>query len=377
MTKHDLPAHSATADTSWHVPEHTPIQLEFATMNDTETTEMEYLFDPYLPRKCVVGFYGRGATGKSPFVATLAALTSDRVGTLWVSTEENTDHIKTRHIKSGGREKSLQVVVAVLTRNLAGQVVETNFDVFKNLAPAIKQAKGYSPHLELGLVVLDTAVALTTWARGESANDDGGVKRLLAFLGGLAERENVTIAIIGHSNKAKNIEFADGVAGSAAWTNSPRLSFIHAVDRRGDFQFVARVAKSNLDQPFAVTYRTVDVHTLHKRADGPNTVLCKVELGEIVWGSAKSMDLFNAATQTFDDVKPSKKPKLEDHIIQQMIAFLSETEAGLNRKEIETKMGRSISPRDWGKVDKKIDSEFWDTIEINKEDKNRHVYGLR
>lgn len=352
------------------------IKMEFASMNDTVTTKVEYLLDPFLPRKCVVGFYGRGSTAKSSFLATLAALKSDCVGTLWVSTEENNDHIKTRHIKSGGREKSLQVVVAVLTRNLAGQTVATNFDVFKNLGPAITDAKANSPHLELGLVVLDTAVALTTWQKGESANDDGGVKRLLAFLGGLAERENVTIAIIGHSNKAKNIEFADSVAGSAAWTNSPRLSFIHAVDRRGDFQFVARVAKSNLDQPFAVTYQTMPVHTLHERADGPNSVLCKVDLGEIVWGNAKSMDLFNAATQTFDDVKPPRKPTLVDHIIQQMIVFLSETDAGLTRKEIETKMGRPICTRDWGKVDKKLGSEFWDTIEINTEDKNRHVYGL-
>lgn len=69
------------------------IILEFAMDTDTETVKLDYLLHPYLPTKCVVGFYGRGSSAKSSFVATMAAHVSSFASTLWISVEEPGDWI--------------------------------------------------------------------------------------------------------------------------------------------------------------------------------------------------------------------------------------------------------------------------------------------
>jgi len=63
------------------------IPMEVAMSSDTATVALHYLVDPFLPSRCVVGFFGRGSTAKSSFVATLGADISDRASTLWISVE--------------------------------------------------------------------------------------------------------------------------------------------------------------------------------------------------------------------------------------------------------------------------------------------------
>jgi AAA domain len=277
------------------------IVLEFAMATDTATVQLDYLVDPFLPAKCVVGFYGRGATSKSSFLASIAAHISGWASTLWISVEEPADWIKVRHIASGGAEGTLAIVTAVATkRDGQGRIIGSTFNIYEYLEPSIEKAKAavarrYSPPRPLRQVVLDTAVGLTIWGKGENANDDGGVKRLLAYLQALAEKHDVTIAIIGHANKGTHDHIADVVMGATAWTNSPRLSFIHATDRREEYSFVVRVAKTNFDT-FGATYKTEPVHALYERADGPDSVLCRVVPGPIIWGDADSMELWEEAT---------------------------------------------------------------------------------
>src|SRR6185295_1328467 len=109
----------------------------------------------------------------------------------------------------------------------------------------------------------------------------------------LAEKHDLTIAFIQHANKGKHDHFADTVAGASAWTNSPRLSFVHATDRRTEHTYVMRVAKSNLTQPFGMTYETTPVHTLYERTEGNDSVLCRVTPGPVIWGDTDSMDMFD------------------------------------------------------------------------------------
>jgi hypothetical protein len=145
------------------------ITLEIAMANDTATVRLSYLVDPYLPRACVVGFYGRGGSAKSSFVASLAAQISEDYSTLWVSVEEPADWVKVRHIRSGGLAGTLAVVKAVASKTDAqGRVIASSFNVYEHLEPAILRAKAdfdqiYMPPRPLRLVVLDTAVGLTTW----------------------------------------------------------------------------------------------------------------------------------------------------------------------------------------------------------------------
>ena len=268
--------------------------------SDTATITLEYLLDPFLPARCVVAAFGRGSTAKPSFYATVAAHISSYASTLWVSVEEPDDWIKVRHIASGGADKTLLVVKAVASKKDAqGRVIASSFNVYDHLEPAIvAAAEGFQEAQKpaLRLVVLDMAVGLTGWGKGESPNDDAAVKKLLGYLQALAERHNLTIVAIGHANKGKHEHFADTVMGASAWTNSPRLSFLHAADVREDYSYVMRVAKTNFDT-FGMPYGTRPVHTLFERAIGPDTVLVKVEPGDIVWGEAASMELFVEATK--------------------------------------------------------------------------------
>jgi predicted ATP-dependent serine protease len=179
------------------------IKLEFAMSGDTETAKVTYLVDPFLPCKCVVGFFGRGGTAKSSFLATMAAMISHSASTLWISAEELTDWIKARHIKAGGVSGTLMVYRGIESDGASGQQIQI-FGVYEHLDATINMANIAALNASrppVRLVVLDTAVALTIWPSGQGSNDDSSVKRLLAYMQMLAEKHDVTIAFIGHNNK--------------------------------------------------------------------------------------------------------------------------------------------------------------------------------
>lgn len=119
------------------------ITLEFAMASDTATIKVEYLLDPFLPSKCVVGYFGRGSTAKSSFLASMAAGVSGVASTLWVSVEESADWVKVRHIKCGGVDGTLAIVKAVASKEDAqGRVIASSFNVYEHLDAAIAQAMG-------------------------------------------------------------------------------------------------------------------------------------------------------------------------------------------------------------------------------------------
>ena len=341
------------------------IPMEVAMRSDTATVALHYLVDPFLPSRCVVGFFGRGSVAKSSFVATMGAEISDHASTLWISVEEPSDWIRVRHMKMGGVEGTLFVVTAAPQKSDAqGRTIGSSIDVYEHLEPAIQKAKRgadtmYIPPRPLKLVVLDTAVGLTGWRKGESPNDDASVKKLLAYLQGVAERYEVTIAIIGHSNKGKHEYFADTVAGSSAWTNSPRLSFVHARDIREEYACVMRVAKSNLTTRFATLYNTEPIHTLHERAEGANSVLVRVNLGVTIWGEDESMEVFEDATR-----KPKEdgdgegggaaKQTLVSKALETIVELVHSTPQQVTRELVHQWLGRVISRREWSKIDERL-----------------------
>lgn len=336
------------------------ITLEFAMATDTATVKLEFLLDPFLPAGCVVCFAGRGGTAKSSFLATMAAHISPIASTLWVSVEEPAEWIRVRHIKSGGRERTLLAWKAeVGKRDQQGRVISSNYNIYEHLEPSIRQAKalldGGTP---LRLIVLDTAVGLTAWAKGESPNDDAAVKKLLGYLQALAEMHALTIAFISHSNKGKHEHFADTVAGASAWTNSPRLSFVHARDRREEHAYVMRVAKSNLTQAFGVPYKTAPIHILQERAEGGDSVLCHVLPGATVWGEERSMTLYEDATRRpkEDDEEGGsyRAPSPQDNLVTHVVQMVGATTEPVTREMVERQLGRPVDRRMWLKVEAQL-----------------------
>ncbi len=362
------------------------IPMEIAMNSDTATVVLRYLVDPFLPSGCVVGFFGRGSVAKSSFVATMGAEISDSASTLWISVEEPSDWIKVRHIRMGGVEGTLFVVTAAPQKaDPQGRTIGSSIDVYEHLEPAIQKAKlkadtMYIPSRPLKLVVLDTAVGLTGWRKGETPNDDASVKKLLAYLQGVAEQYDVTIAIIGHSNKGKHEYFADTVAGSSAWTNSPRLSFVHARDIREEHANVMRVAKSNLTTRFTTLYSTEPVHTLHEREEGANSVLVRVNLGVTVWGEDESMEVFDDATRKPPEERDGeggggKKESLVGKVIETIVELVHTTPQQVTRDLVHQWLGREVSRREWSKIDERLRlAQFQYRVVIETGAQNKTLY---
>lgn len=360
------------------------ITLEWAMPKDLSALQLEYLVDPFLPARCVVGFFGRGSTAKSSFLATLAARISDDWSTLWISVEELTEWITQRHIHAGGGWGTLAAFAyTAIKKDAQGRVIGSSFDVFRDLESAILKAKlgvaqNYDPPRPLRLVVLDTAVGLTGWSKGESPNDDASVKRLLSYLQALAQQHNLCIAIIGHANKGRHDHFADTVAGSGAWTNSPRLSFVHARDRREDYAYVMRVAKSNLSSSFAVAYSTEPVLTLHQHEDGHASVMCRVNMEPVIWGEEESLDLFDAATRKPEEEREGggdHKASLTEKVLMAVVELAHMADQTVTRDMVHSQLGREVSRREWLKVDDRLRlAAFQYKVAITAGPQNKAIY---
>lgn len=352
----------------WEKPPTKPedIILEVAVSTDT-ITELRYLVEPYLPENQVVGFYGKGETAKSSFVATMAAHIAPHSSTLWISVEEDPAWIKVRHVKAGGGDGTLYVFRAIETKlDAYGKPVASNFNVYDHLEPAIIAAKVQTAETAhfftdqcerpLRLVVLDTAVALTTWGRGEKSTDDASVKRLMAHLDLLCRTHGVTIALIGHFNKGKHDNIADMVSGAGSWTTSVRQAFGHFADRREEYGFVIATVKSSLTGKFAATYTTRPVHTLAHRADGSDSVLCAVHPGAITWGQDNMLDLIASATATDDDDYNSGTGFSQKHqrygaIIETVTQLVNDGNPNVTRRLVSDMLNATIDGRRWQKVE--------------------------
>jgi hypothetical protein len=336
------------------------IKLEFA-MDDTKTETIHYLSNPWLPLGQVIGFYGRGETGKSSFAATLAAQGSEEFSTLWVSTEEPKDWIMKRHMQIGQQAATLAIPDIVVTdKDKEGRAMASSFNTYQHLEPAIQRAKQEFESIHEGrrplrLVVLDTVVALTTWQRNESPNDDASTKRLLAYLFGLAQKYAITIIVIGHSNKGKHDVLADTVAGSAAWVNSLRQAFIFVHDQSVEHHNVVCTVKGTLTGTFAAQYRTEPVHRLFKRADGKDSVLCQVILGDIEWGRLDAYALVDSALGRDQD--DDEDDHNDTSVMQAVNTVLAQLRAGatsVSRDAVHSLTGQKIHNRLWKKVDSEL-----------------------
>lgn len=290
-------------------------EFSFATGYE-EIAVLEHYIDPWLPKGIVVGMYGRGEVGKSSWVATQCAQASKEVSTLWVTSEEPQPYVLKRHVKAGGDPNTLAVMPAY--PKLVGIDQVAVFDVKTHLEKVIVDvSKACNEDRPLGIVVLDAIATLVTWGQGESPNDDGSVKKMIAGLQTLAERYGLTIVIIGHFNKrAQNERYIeDAVTGSAAWTNSVRRAFAFTRNEDPtvpDYQFFVQTVKANTGTRFAAGYETYPVHTIHSRAasGGADEGLFATRITtEIAWGPKAINDLINDGDVDDDMRKRSGKAK--------------------------------------------------------------------
>lgn len=377
------------------------IKLKVVRMNDiSEKNEKPYfLLEPYLIADSVVGFYGKGGSGKSSLLATMAAHISSVASTLWISTEETEANNLNRYMKGvqvkdgplilGGHDATLQVFQTVVTKtDKDGRAVESMFNVYEHLEPAIIMANSNVQNLShqkpVRLVVLDTIVALTTWDRQAGTNSDEGVKKLMAFLRGVAERQHVTIAVVGHANKGKHDHFADSVMGATAWTSSPRLSFMHAKDRTTDGQIIVRLAKGNEVPEFAQMFRLHMVHELAQIADGPKAGMFKVQPLARVWGGQDAEELWNEVTTPPKDndegeggFTDKRKLTVAEVVRNKLVEMVhAGQDAFITREQVETQLPEvKVNRAQWAKVDLDLrQCEFIYRVELTTGQFNMTLY---
>jgi len=373
LEKEKVKATRATGASFFNPAKPEDIVLEVAMSSDT-TVQLHYLVEPWLPIRQVIGFYGRGGTAKSSFVATHAAKIAQHSSTLWISTEEDTSWIKVRHVKAGGGDGTLYVFKALVTKHdLAGRPASFSFNIYEHLDAAIANAKAQTAanaqrfydqtERPLRLVVLDTAVALTTWGKGESPNDDASVKRLIAYLYSLCDKHDVTIALIGHVNKGKHEHIADMVAGSGSWTSSLRQAFMHIYDKRAEYNYVVCTVKDTLTGAFAASYGTYPVHTLVDRAEGSDSVLCATQTRPIVWGYKYVKELIEDATDQDGGTNGTRKLPLNrkreqvNAIVATLLQMLDSGTEPVTRKIVQEALGTPMNFRHWQEADSVLETD--------------------
>jgi hypothetical protein len=345
--------------------------------------ETQYLIDPWLPRSTVIGFYGRGEAGKTSYVAQMVAAASRQVSALWISSEERKDHILKRHEKCLGRMDALGVLETVPTKidDKTKKPVATSFNVFEHMEGAMLayQRDPATPiDRPLGIVVLDAVVALVTWEKGTNANDDGGVKKLIAHLVMLAEKYSVTFIMLGHLNKKTGHDhIADAVTGAAAWTNSVRLAFLLQKNvESDDYEGFIRTAKTNTGTHFGATYKTVPRHILRMRDDGKPDVLCGIDLvTDVVWGEQALREMM----ATDEDAerwlnKREKKAQTVTMLVEVVLNTLRSAPTA-NRKLVEMSlpMGEKASRKHWVEADKILTSRG---VQIASLERGQFCYSL-
>jgi hypothetical protein len=336
---------------------------------------IEYLNDPWLPRATVIGCYGRGEAGKSSWVAQICASVSHLVSTLWITSEERQDHILQRHESCHGHPGTLAVIEAMPTKldPKTKKPIATSFNIFEHMEPAIvafQQDHMRRQDRPLGVVVLDAVVALVTWEKGTNANDDGGVKKLIAHLFTLSERYGVTFVMLGHLNKGANKDhMADAVTGAAAWTNSVRLAYMFVKNLESEnYEGFIRTVKSNTGVPFGATYRTVPVYTLRQRPDGHHDVLCGVVMvGGTVYGEIALREMM--ATED-DDRYLSQREEKRQKVQAIVDQTLREVAGGqtTTRKAVEVKLGDKMPRRYWTAAEAKLNEHGvqWENCKHNE-----------
>jgi hypothetical protein len=340
--------------------------------------ETSYLCDPWLPRATVIGCYGRGEAGKSSWCAQLCANVSSQVTTLWISSEERQDHVRQRHLSCGGEPRTLAIVEAIPTKYdpKTKKPIATSFNVKEDLEPALVAfRKQVRPDRPLAVVVLDAIGTLVTWEKGENGNDDGAVKRLIAYLFALAEKYDVAIIMLGHLNKGSGHEhMADAVTGAAAWTTSVRLAYMFAKDMTSEnYEGFVRTVKSNTGTHFGAQYQTVPVHVLRQRPDGHHDVLCGLKmLTETVWGERALREMMGDVDDRWLNKREQTDQKI--HAIVE-VTVQAVRQGPTTRKSVEVQLlPEKVSKRHWLAADAKLTAQG---IQVTNLERGEKSYSLR
>lgn len=359
-----------------------PYVHEFASSGVVDDP-MEFLVAPWIPLAQVIGMYGQGQTAKSTLCATIAAQVSNESSTLWATCEEPAAWVVKRHEAMGGEKNTIYVWQSLKGKD--GKLQTNTFDIFKMLEGAIVDASAKAMQREGGarplrFVVLDTAVGLHTWGKGESSNNDGPVKKLMAHLLMLSTKYRISIVAIGHGNKTLTLNPAHMVSGSGSWTTSTRTAYMLANKGSGEYEGVICSIKHSNGPQIAQNYRTVPVLTLMSADDQakapqlPTTlyegeteadmklrdvVLCKVEMqGAYIYGNAAKLTLLEALKSTMgsasdmdgdDPDKSSAMTEAVNTLISAADTFTSKgtKDAKFTRAELKSAAGMQTVQSAW------------------------------
>lgn len=288
-------------------------------------------YDTALGTACPVGVVmiaGLGGTGKSTIAATFAAHVSNGTpcppwegkttkrapaGVLWLTTEEDRDRIVLpRHEALDGDMDLLFVPTVETALDADGRPRALNFDLEQDLEPLLEQAQQAGTPIRL--VVCDTLPSLINWD-GRNTNSDTDVKALLADLHKLALKFDCCVLGISHLNKKADAADEYRMAGSQAWREHPRVSFLCKagyiyVNKTNDMSEVG----CGYQQRVARVLYEIDAIT---ESGGPMQVTARrAEFGPVLLDKAKVMELVDLATTAAKHEEREAKPKRIDRMVE-------------------------------------------------------------
>ena len=352
------------------------INVEFDEPSEYDMS-LEFALDHWLPKREPILIAGMGSSGKSTLVATWCATVSPNYSTLWVSSEEQTAWVRKRHVQAGGIPGTIGTVPLTPTKRdpETGKVTATTFGIYEHLNDLILQTKANAIR-PLGVVVLDAVAALVIWNKGEGANDDTSVKKLIGYLRSLAEQHAVCIVMIHHFNKGQAAAYDPSrVTGTTAWVNTPRLAFAATKDDASEsgFDNFVFVIKTNLGTQFGASFTTYPVHTLAKYNDAPDTVLCAARVnGGIVWGHRDVKLMVNNGVDPDAETASARKKSFDNkimHVVEAVRAGATTRDA-IALAIAHTGCG-GITPNQWQKVDGALPGRG---VHVTKTAHNKYVY---
>jgi hypothetical protein len=195
---------------------------------------LEFVWEPYLQRGALNGFYGNPGVGKGNVgIEIIACLTAPRtfpgenekggakrepINCCVLAAEEGVANTIVPRLKAAGADLARVRIIKSIEFYRDGMKLSDRLVTFQEDIAAIRE--DLLLHPEEKFLLVDP---ITSYVGDINFNQDAEVRPVLQLLVNLAEELKITILIIGHFNKNSNVANAlDKPGGARAWVSVPR-----------------------------------------------------------------------------------------------------------------------------------------------------------
>jgi len=220
-------------------------------LSEYESEEIQWLWNPYLPKGKLVIIEGHPSVGKSTFTCEIASIattgtayqcgtTNPPMNVLMVQVEDTPgDIIKPRILASGGDVTRVRFLEGIKNPLTLG---ESTADLSNQLH--IEAIRNAIQEHQIGIVIIDPLMGLIGDKR--DSHNDQSMRQITTPLTKLAQEEQVTIILVRHLTKGGGNQAILRGGGSIAIVGSARVVMLIAKDPQDEQKRVLAMVKNNL-----------------------------------------------------------------------------------------------------------------------------------